>query len=1741
MVVDVACLDTAGTVIAHLPAITRTISHDNKHSQAASFTKARTHACVLARQLQDSQSDIKELLTEVADWQKVASETTAQLQQRDLQVADLRRQLKEPKPRSRLGLASRHPSGPPKAEGTAPAASDELGHLHTQVEGVENTIAILSVTAWSRTPFGRRLPLWPEHKDQVMQLKREVKAQTGQADEAQARAASVQRAHDRVAQQLELARTELRQHGSDVSAKVAETKQQAAQELQNAREQLQLHSQLLQEQDEEVQKLRKLLEVQHEQMTAQEQHHSQEMKSLQECIRDQRQHAAELQQRAVRQEAEEAAGAEYHRQQPQQLQLSEEAGQPQRQLKQAESQMRQMKAELTLKKAVLREQRQELSHKDSLMSQCKEELHGLTTLVQQQRQELCTLERQATTQHQLASHHVHLMQKQQDALAEQSATVQKLQEQLGHSQEVTQAKQGELDSRSAELQQRQHVIHDQHAELRARSETILQLQTDLQRLSSVVKHQQKEMAVTGRLVGQHQQLLAEKELFLGEQHEQLLQQDGLLRQQRELLVNQDTALQAYKGGASPRARWGHIHLQLAHRFAQARRRRHLSALLNSWLFLCRHRQHQQNKLQHCGIRHSRHDSVTLWVPCLHTLHVSDKGSKALCPDHGGQHHFCCGTSCDPNVATGTREQLISIVVLQHWRSICTVRALLQQQGRAATHSLQLLRLKQAWQLWRRAHRAALAARQRQYSKMVYELLKELESSETVLHNKEQACKAAQYEVVSHQLQIEASRERLEGAKEEVGLSQEALLHEQQLTHGLQRQAREDIASADEAVGAVAQLLHQLAPDGDVHAAALALRQAKETAAGMLRLPKSLAQWAQTPSLDPMQGQGSLPSSRLSQILLKHFHLTRADRTRPALLQSSIHTDMHAAGMQSHYAASTSANPRVGPHDALPFQQQSEQAKDNQRKPRHPAPAAAAARQITVTGSRAEQLAKPAAAAGRLGRGTAAKQRPQSAGSNAVDVSKGKPALINKRKGRPRSVSPGSQYHFSCTSSVSDNACSWYGQAGTAMAQQGDLGKGRAGVRCPVQKPLWQTGADPGPVHSTYVLPDQLLMSPARNGHALRDQQVLRHKVEAQLRRQTEGFNSQGPQWLSDAVCDTQTGVQPAAGVGPHAEQQQHQQQDCSHHQQRGLMSPPATPGGCSMAPPLEPPSTIQPAGVPRAPLILSPFMQRVARQMQLDAELLSHSQTHTQAQQQMLQRDAESLSMDQSHLLAHRAEGFADQTQSHDVAQLMTDSVNGVRLHTKSMRALHKPEHGAQLGLSPQREQALVRLAKQASTFQVSPAATPHLQSQVTGLALPPSVASLHTEGSQQTSRGLHAARGDEQASTAKGSSPCQGPSQHAAERDASGQKVQTSRPSAVNHGQSSMRQKHSPGSRRSPMQGAGSKENCFLTPDASSKLSGVLPSSQQASNSIGDGHCMRSVGSGKAMNDGARIAEQHVADSTSALSKGLGTADGEEEGGPDVFDAATGRPLSMDALSNASLLPGTTHASCTGLPDQTGQDLGGLLLHMGDPRSASLQGCGDAQLADQQGSQQLELLSKHQRASPAQQPAAPRQHIQQQSPSQLDSSGMHHLHSSPVREQNKSSAILQSLGNQRLAFVEGLHDQASQEKMHQKSVGSCALPIEACSEDISKVIAGKARSSLKGSNAWPPPSPSPKKLPPSPKHPSAYPKKAACSQNRQPARGLQGVSQAATLQRHTDVMALHQRLRSHSSASSSSQSRIDR
>ena len=62
-------------------------------------------------------------------------------------------------------------------------------------------------------------------------------------------------------------------------------------------------------------------------------------------------------------------------------------------------------------------------------------------------------------------------------------------------------------------------------------------------------------------------------------------------------------------------------------------------------------------------------------------------------------------------------------ILAQWHAMSIATAVLQQQGRSAAQRLQALRLRQSWQIWRRAHCRALAARQQQYSKMVYELLK----------------------------------------------------------------------------------------------------------------------------------------------------------------------------------------------------------------------------------------------------------------------------------------------------------------------------------------------------------------------------------------------------------------------------------------------------------------------------------------------------------------------------------------------------------------------------------------------------------------------------------------------------------------------------------------------------------------------------------------------------------------------------------------------------------------------------------------------------------------------------------------------------------------------------------------------------------------------------------------------------------------------------------------------------------
>lgn len=59
-----------------------------------------------------------------------------------------------------------------------------------------------------------------EHRDQALQMKRGLSEQKEQAVQAQAGAESVQRAHDRLAQQLEKAQAELSQQGAGLSARV---------------------------------------------------------------------------------------------------------------------------------------------------------------------------------------------------------------------------------------------------------------------------------------------------------------------------------------------------------------------------------------------------------------------------------------------------------------------------------------------------------------------------------------------------------------------------------------------------------------------------------------------------------------------------------------------------------------------------------------------------------------------------------------------------------------------------------------------------------------------------------------------------------------------------------------------------------------------------------------------------------------------------------------------------------------------------------------------------------------------------------------------------------------------------------------------------------------------------------------------------------------------------------------------------------------------------------------------------------------------------------------------------------------------------------------------------------------------------------------------------------------------------------------------------------------------------------
>lgn len=240
--------------------------------------------------------------------------------------------------------------------------------------------------------------------------------------------------------------------------------------------------------------------------------------------------------------------------------------------------------------------------------------------------------------------------------------------------------------------------------------------------------------------------------------------------------------------------------------------------------------------------------------------------------------------------------------------------------------------------------------------------------------------------------------------------------------------------------------------------ALVLLQAQDISSAVRRLPKSLAQWL------PVQhaSTGLLPASRLTHVLQRHY--------QPAQL-----AHIKAAGQQPHgHADSTSRNPRIAPYAALGDTQEQPVSQEVKRQQggRQAAQAAGA-----LLRRRAEKQ-KAVLAAGRMSRFPSFERRPQSAGSSAVALGKGKPGPRGKTKPRARSVSPNSQYHFSCTSSVPEHGSSCFQDAADVVSQgrsvkfQGgiSLGRSRAAAGCPPQLPSWQGDKCSGPVHSTYVLP-----------------------------------------------------------------------------------------------------------------------------------------------------------------------------------------------------------------------------------------------------------------------------------------------------------------------------------------------------------------------------------------------------------------------------------------------------------------------------------------------------------------------------------------------------------------------------------------------------------------------------------------------------------------------------------------------
>lgn len=293
-----------------------------------------------------------------------------------------------------------------------------------------------------------------------------------------------------------------------------------------------------------------------------------------------------------------------------------------------------------------------------------------------------------------------------------------------------------------------------------------------------------------------------------------------------------------------------------------------------------------------------------------------------------------------------------------------------------------------------------------------------------------------------------------------------------------------------------------------------------------------------------------------------------------------------------------------------------------------------------------------------------------------------------------------------------------------------------------------------------------------------------------------------------------------------------------------------------MAPPLEPPSTIQPAqagfrGVSSPPPVLSPFLHRVARQMQLDAELLSHRHNHRRAQHHMLELDAEALGYSQIPWQAQASWNMA--TQAVDAEELMPEegvagSRNGHAEHAEQAVPAVPAQHGHQ---QPQGQQDQARLAEQTSGTETSAAAeTPQRQRAETSSVSPKQWRAV----------------GHVQSAWLRRAQPPFQSSQHVS--PGISQKTKHNRPGGtVSSSPGDLQQQHSPSSQQSFRQLSRDQQGSRLTPETVSSSAAMLPSSQQASNSVAGSSATCAADSGKTASHGARSADHGQQDALSGVS----------------------------------------------------------------------------------------------------------------------------------------------------------------------------------------------------------------------------------------------------------------------------------